>query len=98
MILDPNNVPTSLHLLLPMAARWGIGDDYARDCAVESAAKTDLDELVGCLRGHEDAVFEWLEGPESSSPTPSNEYVAMTNLTLAIDYAKSILKAVKEKN
>jgi hypothetical protein len=35
-----------------------------------------------------DDFWEWLVGPEADAPSPSPEYIAMTNLTMAADSAK----------
>ena len=90
MTLDPNNVPPALRGLLPFAAKWGVGDDYERDCLVEAASPTDRVALLHCIDDYESELFDWLAGPGASLPSPSEEYVALTNLTLAIDYAKAL--------
>lgn len=89
-MLDPNSVPSNLRSLLPYAERWGVGDDYERSSLVEAASHADQDELIGCIAPCENELFAWLVGPQASSPHPSAEYVALTNLTLAIDYAKAL--------
>jgi hypothetical protein len=92
MQLDPQNVPDALVPLLPMAARWGIGDDYERDCLVETASSSEIAALIKCADPYEAELFAWLEGPDAKAANPSAEYVAMTNLTLAIEYAKALEK------
>lgn len=91
--LDPKNVPEALVPLLPMASKWGIGDDFEREEAIQNASKEDLQELVRSIDaiGDED-LFGWLEGPESYSVKPTREYVAITCLTMAIDSAKIKLR------
>ncbi len=91
--LNPAKVPLFVAPLLPMAERWGIGDDIERAQAVDSATREEIEALVACLDiVDDDAVFEWLAGPESHNPDPSAEYLAVTNLTMAIDLARLRMK------
>ena len=87
--LDPKNVPEPLVSLLPIAERWGIGDDFEREDAVTNATIEELEALIHSIDDIADEdLFGWLAGPESYNPEPSEEYVALTNLTMAIDSAK----------
>lgn len=91
--LDPQRVPLGVASLIPLAERWGIGDDLERDDAVRTASPEELQVLATCLSSVDsDALFAWLEGPESYASDPSAEYVALTCLTMAIDKAKMLLK------
>lgn len=90
MMLDPSNVPLALQPLLPHAERWGIGDDYERSSLVESASADEQSELIRSITLLEHELYAWLAGPQASSRNPSDEYVALTNLTLAIEYAKAL--------
>jgi hypothetical protein len=94
--LDINKFPHALISLLPMAEKWGIGDDYEREAVVKNAAVKDLESLIHCIDNISDADFyDWLSGPESFNPKPSNEYLALTALTMAIDSAKLKLKSIR---
>ena len=67
----------------------GVGDDYDREALVSAASEAELTSLVSAV----DAVsgedlYEWLAGPESRSATPTQEYVAVTCLTMAADSAR----------
>jgi hypothetical protein len=89
MPLNPDKVPLVLALLLPMAEKWGIGDDFEREAAVTNASRQELESLVHCIDDISDAdLYGWLSGPESFNPNPSQEYLAITCLTMAIDSAK----------
>jgi len=91
--LDPNQVPSALVPLLPMAEKWGIGDDYEREMAIGNASLQELQSLIHCIDGiGDDDLFGWLSGPESHNPRPSEEYLAFTTLTMAIDSAKLKLR------
>jgi hypothetical protein len=93
MPLNPSNVPAALVPLLPMAEKWGIGDDFDRENALRNASRQELEGLVHSIDVvSDDDLFGWLSGPESYSPHPSAEYVAFTCLTMAIDSAKTKLK------
>jgi hypothetical protein len=89
MPLNPQNVPSALLPILPMAEKWGIGDDFERESAVSNASQQELESLVHCIDPISDAdLYGWLSGPESFNPNPSQEYLAITCLTMAIDSAK----------
>lgn len=93
MALDPSNVPSELAPLLPWAEEWGIGDDVYRNDKVVSASNSQLEALVRSIDGIRDEdLIGWLAGPASYDPKPSAEYIAITCLTMAIDYAEAILR------
>lgn len=85
--LDSSRVPEALRRWIPLAERWGVGDDLIREDCVEKATLEELDELLAWTP--DDAVLEaWLAGPESESARVSEEYVAFTCLVMAYDLAK----------
>lgn len=87
------NVPSSIAYLLPLAEVWGIGDDLDREAAVESAATDDLRQMVEAVDYAEDlGLYDWLSGDESYADQPSDEYVAITCLTMAADLARPRLR------
>ena len=90
--LNPLLVPPEIVGLLEIAQKWGIGDDFEREQIIGSASKSELLELATCLDNVDaDALFNWLAGAESFNENPSEEYIAFTILTMAVDFAKSIL-------
>lgn len=92
-IIDLAKVPPTLHRLIPLATEWGISDDYHREEKVSQAATAELLALVASIDDISDEdLYGWLEGPESYSDTPSNEYVVFTCFTMAIDSAKVKIK------
>jgi len=98
MPLDPTKVPSALVALLPVAERWGIGDDFEREEAVSRASREELEALVHSIdEMSDDDLFGWLSGPESYNPQPSEEYLALTSLTMAIDSAKLKLSRLPEE-
>ncbi len=89
MNLRRHAIPDTVARLLPYAEEWGIGDDYDREMKVSKASDSQLLDLVGCIMTIDrHSLFAWLEGPESYDPNPSEEYVAFTCLTMAIEAAK----------
>lgn len=88
--LNPDNVPVQLLGLITLAERWGIPDDVYRTDAVELATVEQLGVLAGCFgdADQSEALSDWLTGPQSTSPSPSREYIAFTCLTMAMDHAR----------
>jgi hypothetical protein len=87
MHLKPDRVPEPFRRWIPLAERWGIGDDYEREAAVDEADAAALEELLA-LREDFDDIALWLAGPESHSKSPTPEYIAFTCLTMAWESAK----------
>jgi len=93
MNVNPNNVPPGLRAVLVFADKWGIGDDFERERAINSAGVQDLQDLAHCLDGiHDGLLASWLTGEESERNPPTPEYLAVTNLTMAVHSAKAKLK------
>lgn len=93
MSLNPANVPEALIAILPVAEEWGIGDDFERENKLNLAKREELEALVHSIDGISDEdLFDWLAGEESFNARPTAEYLALTNLTMAIDSAKVKLK------
>ena len=88
MSLDPAAIPASGRQLLPLAERWGIGDDYERELAVGNASEEELQVLAESMERVGDDFWEWLAGEASYASHPSREYLAMTALTMAADSAR----------
>jgi hypothetical protein len=92
-MLNPKNMPPALVSLIPMAEKWGIGDDGYREHALELASADELGAIVHCIDGISDEDFYgWLAGPEARNPHPSVEYLTMSCLALAIDSATVMLQ------
>lgn len=58
--LDPAQVPADLRHLVPMAERWGIGDDVDRNTKVDRATAAEREELDRALEPHDARITEWL--------------------------------------
>jgi hypothetical protein len=83
--LDAGNVPTLLRHLIPLAEKWGIGDDYLRTKVVANASPDEITVLRQIISQHDDILDAWLAGPESASMIPSPEYLAFTHMRMAAD-------------
>jgi hypothetical protein len=86
--LDREAVPAFLHSLVPLAERWGVGDDNDREDLVERASLDDLEALISSVDDAPDELWEWLVGPESHRSDITDEYAAITCLTMAADSAR----------
>ena len=94
--LDETKVPLSARSLIPLARRWGLGDDFEREDMVSSASDEELQSLIRAGERLDEDFWNWLAGSESLSPSPSLEYVTMTAFTMAIDSARVRLQAKRQ--
>lgn len=83
--LNPANVPEPLRVLIPLAQRWGIGDDLKREDLIAMAAPEELAALTIAINQYEDELDDWLAGPEADSSAPSEEYIAFSAMRMAAD-------------
>jgi hypothetical protein len=59
--VDPTRVPEELRGLVPLALKWGIGDDSSRHYFVERASAKDKRLLKKALTSLADATSAWLD-------------------------------------
>src|SRR3954468_879003 len=83
--LDASRVPEQFRHWIPLAERWGISDDLIREDCVDRATPQQLSELLVFGDSYDAVLTEWLAGPESSAPRPTQEYVAFSCLGMAWD-------------
>jgi hypothetical protein len=97
MKIDKQIVPRELQMYIDYAEKWGIGDDFDRGNKVKNSADSDLEKLIkiGDELAENETFNDWLYGSESNSLNPSKEYIAFTNLTMAIDSARDEWKKRK---
>jgi hypothetical protein len=76
---------------VPFAQRWAIGDDFDREATVRSAQREDLRRLVAALDSVGDDFWDWLAGDESYAQPPSDEYIALTDVSMAAESARVAL-------
>lgn len=82
--IDPANVPESLRDLIPMAEKWGIGDDVIRSDFEAKATQAEKDEFRNLVRGRTAAVTAWLDSFGADKPM-SDEAVAFMYMLEALD-------------
>ena len=83
--LDPRIVPLALHDLIPYAQRYGIADDGYRAQLIGLLDDSERDDLVVTVTRFDDALDDWLAGPEATATCPTSEYVAFSALRMAAD-------------
>lgn len=78
-----NNVPDEFKDLLPLARKWGVGDDAIRGDVTEAATEAEKQELVSTLTGKLGAIDRWIDSfPEGMM---SDEAAAFMYMGEAID-------------
>jgi hypothetical protein len=83
--LDADHVPRPLHHLISVAETFGVADDIMREDLrgkLSTAVFEDIQKQLGLC---EDALDEWLAGPEADSRNPTDEYVAFSALRMLVD-------------
>lgn len=83
---DATDVPVNLRSLIPYASFWGLTDDLEREQLVEVAPLHLKHDLQRLIVEYEDALDEWLAGPEATSSKPSAAYIAFSAMRMAADY------------
>ena len=58
---DLDAVPKNLRDLLPLAEKWGIGDDIIREDLQEKALDDEKKELENALKGRWNEITAWLD-------------------------------------
>lgn len=59
--LNKKNVPEDLHDLIPLAEKWGIGDDIIRNDFQEKSSDKEKQELKTSLNGRITRINDWLD-------------------------------------
>lgn len=93
-ILSFKDVPDEFRDLVPMAIKWGIGDDSIRGDATDTATEADKLELVSLLTGKLGAIDRWIESfPEGAMTEEAATFMylgeAVEELGLDIEYDQS---------
>jgi hypothetical protein len=70
--LDPNQVPDDLRDLLPIAKKWGIGDDIIRDDMRQKSSTAEKRELINKLEGKTKRINNWLDTFDDDEFTPES--------------------------
>jgi hypothetical protein len=83
---DTIDVPEKLWPLIPYASFWGLADDLEREQLVDSAPPRLKESLQRLIAANDDALDEWLAGPQATDPKPSGAYIAFSAMRMAADY------------
>jgi hypothetical protein len=81
--LNVDNVPEDLRHLVPLAERWGIGDDVDRNAAVDRATPAERDELERAIAPSAARITAWLDSFRQQPMT--DEAAAFMYMQLALE-------------
>jgi hypothetical protein len=81
--LRAENVPDDLRHLVPLAEKWGIGDDVERGGFIEQASADDRQALVQAITPHQSRITAWLDS--FSTDPMSDEAAAFMYMQLAVE-------------
>lgn len=81
--LQAEKVPADLRHLVPLAEKWGIGDDVERGEFIEQATASERQDLIRALAPHQNAITAWLDSFESNPMT--DEAAAFMYMQLAAE-------------
>ena len=87
-------MPGEFRDLVPLAIKWGIGDDAIRGDVTEAATEADKLELVSALTGKLGAIDRWVDSfPEGAMTDEAAAFMymgeAVDELGLDIEYDQS---------
>ena len=81
--LDSTKVPEDLRNLVPLAERWGIGDDVDRNAKVDGATPKERNELRTALEPLDSRITQWLNSFGQGAMT--DEAAAFMYMQLALE-------------
>ena len=81
--LDASRVPEDLRQLVPLAERWGIGDDVARVAKVDASTPAERQELRAALAPYQARITAWLDS--FGQDAMSDEAAAFMYMQLAVE-------------
>lgn len=95
-VLSMKNVPDEFRDLVPLALKWGIGDDALRGDVTDAATDADKLELVSALTGKLGAINRWIDSfPEDAMTDEAAAFMymgeAIEEIGLDIEYDQSKL-------
>jgi hypothetical protein len=81
--VQSDNVPEGLRHLVPLAKKWGIGDDVERGEFIERASDADRQALMDAIAPHQNEITAWLDSFGTSPMT--DEAAAFMYMQLAVE-------------
>jgi hypothetical protein len=82
--IDAAQVPEHLRDLIPMAQKWGIGDDIIRSDCEDKSTEKERTEFQKVLRGRTEEVESWLDSAPPGE-FPNDQAVPFMYMLLALD-------------
>lgn len=80
--IDASNVPVDLRPLIPLAERWGIGDDVERAAYIDQSTAADRGALKAAVTPYDARITGWLDS--FGADPMSDEAAAFMYMQLAI--------------
>lgn len=89
-IVLKSDTPPDLHGLIPLAKKWGIGDDSIRGYATDTITDREKQKISAALHGKMHTINEWLQAiPEGSMSDSAAAFMylldAVEEMELAVD-------------
>lgn len=88
--LNPDRVPVQLRDLIPLAEKWGVGDDIIRGDLIDKASDAERRELVNALKDRYEQISSWLDSVGADQMT--DEMAAFMYLMEASEEARTLVK------
>ncbi len=82
--LDPALVPEDLRDLIPLAEKWGVGDDIIRSDIEDGATESEKRDLMSKVNGRLERINAWIDS-FSHADAMTDEAAAFMYLALAVD-------------
>ncbi len=86
---EDTDVPASVAALIPYARFWGVEDDGDVEDLLEQIPQRLQINFQEAVYSLEDALEDWLAGPEAQSRNPTAAYVAFSAMLIAADSIQS---------
>ncbi len=86
-MIDSQLVPSTLRHLIPLAQKFGVTDDLAREAIVSCASLAEIAVLKQAVQANDALLDAWLSETEATGPSFSNEYIAFSAMRMAADLA-----------
>lgn len=86
--LKPDRIPKEFWPLIPYAEFWGVTDDGFRIDLTMDAPPEIWKDLRDTVAPFDQALTDWLAGPDADRPHPSLEYVAFSFMHMAYGWPR----------
>ncbi len=102
--IDPEDVPTELRSLIPIAEKWGIIEEgWVPQNVIREVPKYELEHLIKTVsplitNRENDPFDKWLSGSEAAGPTWTVAYLAFSELRIVFEDAQWVLEHWQEIN